>query len=131
MSIDLKVSFIYYFLIVIDITIIIIIIADEGTPVQNNLPELFSLFDFVCPGLLGRDQQQFDLTYGKVISMGLIDRDANSYELRNSKQKLEALKKKYEPFFLRRLKKDYIIDNAKNNNNYDKYQNIIRWGSKA
>ena len=25
----------------------------SGTPVQNNLKELWSLFDFVCPGILG------------------------------------------------------------------------------
>jgi non-specific serine/threonine protein kinase len=31
-------------------------LALTGTPVENRLGDLWSLFDFICPGLLGSDK---------------------------------------------------------------------------
>lgn len=67
----------------------------SGTPVENSLEELWSLFDYLMPGLLS--------TY---------DRFVDKY-VRNSttgKSGVENLKKKVSPFILRRMKEDVIQD---------------------
>jgi TATA-binding protein-associated factor len=38
----------------------------SGTPVQNSVPELWALFDFLMPGLLG-SHQQFNARYGRAL----------------------------------------------------------------
>jgi TATA-binding protein-associated factor len=37
-----------------------------GTPIQNNVLELWSLFDFLMPGFLGTEKQ-FQTLYGRPI----------------------------------------------------------------
>lgn len=67
----------------------------SGTPIENSLEELWSLFDYLMPGLLS--------TY---------DRFIDKY-VRNSqtgKSGVENLKKKVSPFILRRMKEDVIQD---------------------
>lgn len=46
----------------------------SGTPIQNNVLDLWSLFDFLMPGFLGTEKQ-FQARYGKPI---LQSRDAKS-----------------------------------------------------
>lgn len=46
----------------------------SGTPIQNNVLELWSLFDFLMPGFLGTEKQ-FQARFGKPI---LQSRDAKS-----------------------------------------------------
>jgi non-specific serine/threonine protein kinase len=62
-----------------------------GTPVENRLSDLWSLFDFVCPGLLGSPER-----FKKFVK-ALGEREENRYA------PLRAL---VQPYILRRLKTD-------------------------
>jgi non-specific serine/threonine protein kinase len=66
-------------------------IALTGTPVENRLADLWSLFDFLCPGLLG-SQQQF-----KKFIKSLESRESDRYA---------PLRNLVGPYILRRLKTD-------------------------
>ena len=66
-------------------------LALSGTPVENHLGELWSLFDFVQPGLL-RDERYFTRHYRTPI-----EKDGN-------RQRAQALGQRLAPFLLRRTK---------------------------
>ncbi|HEY9887354.1 MAG TPA: DEAD/DEAH box helicase, partial [Candidatus Obscuribacterales bacterium] len=71
-------------------------LALTGTPVENRLLDLWSIFNFLNPGYLGTQAQfrkQFELP---------IQKD-------NSRQRSATLKKLVEPFILRRVKTDKAI----------------------
>lgn len=65
-----------------------------GTPIENSLDELWSLFDFLMPGLLS-SYDRFVEKYVRGPRLG-------------DTQVLEALKKKVSPFIMRRMKKDVL-----------------------
>jgi len=71
-------------------------IALSGTPVENNLSELWSIFDFALPKYL-KTLKDFQNNYAKDI------------EIRKDHLKIEKLKKITAPFMLRRLKTDKDI----------------------
>ena len=62
-----------------------------ATAIENNLPELFSILEFVCPGFLGR-WQEFDQNYIVRNRFGAIKHYRN----------LERLREIIRPFILRR-----------------------------
>jgi len=74
-------------------------LALTGTPIQNNLEELWSLFDYAMPGFLGTRTAFRDL-YGR---NGRINWDA----VRNEKA---PLKERIHPFVMRRLKENVAKD---------------------
>lgn len=80
----------------------------SGTPIQNNVLELWSLFDFLMPGFLGTEKQFMD-RYGRPI---LASRDAKvtAREHERASLALEALHKQVLPFLLRRMKEDVLAD---------------------
>ncbi|ORX38663.1 hypothetical protein BD324DRAFT_645173 [Kockovaella imperatae] len=80
----------------------------SGTPIQNNVLELWSLFDFLMPGFLG-SERVFNDRFSKPI---LADREgkATPKERDAAAAALEALHKQVLPFLLRRLKEDVLND---------------------
>ncbi|ADV22686.1 Helicase, putative [Cryptococcus gattii WM276] len=80
----------------------------SGTPIQNNVLELWSLFDFLMPGFLG-NERTFNEKFSKPI---LADREgkATPKERKAAANALEALHKQVLPFLLRRLKEDVLND---------------------
>lgn len=79
-----------------------------GTPIQNNVVELWSLFDFLMPGFLGTEKM-FQERFAKPIGAS---RNSKSYSKDQEKGALalEALHKQVLPFMLRRLKEDVLSD---------------------
>lgn len=80
----------------------------SGTPIQNNVLELWSLFDFLMPGFLGTEKQ-FVQRYSRPI---LASRDAKSSpkEQEAGVLAMEALHRQVLPFLLRRVKEDVLTD---------------------
>lgn len=68
-----------------------------GTPIENSLDELWSLFDFLMPGLLS--------TYDR-----FIEKYIRLPALQQAGRNLDNLRRKVAPFILRRMKKDVLSD---------------------
>ena len=74
-----------------------------GTPIQNNLLELWSMFDFVCCGKLLGERSQFKTEYQKQIEQGN-EKDALEIEKEIGSEMAKSLRQLIEPHFLRREK---------------------------
>ncbi|KAG8190202.1 hypothetical protein JTE90_011924 [Oedothorax gibbosus] len=80
----------------------------SGTPIQNNVLELWSLFDFLMPGFLG-SEKQFTARYSKPILQSR-DAKASSKEQETGVLAMESLHRQVLPFLLRRMKEDVLKD---------------------
>lgn len=79
-----------------------------GTPIQNNVVELWSLFDFLMPGFLGTEKM-FQERFAKPIASSRNSK-TSSKEQEAGALALEALHKQVLPFMLRRLKEEVLSD---------------------
>ncbi|KAH8889388.1 hypothetical protein GQ53DRAFT_226199 [Thozetella sp. PMI_491] len=79
-----------------------------GTPIQNNVLELWSLFDFLMPGFLGAEKV-FQDRFSKPI-LASRNAKASSKEQEAGALAIEALHKQVLPFLLRRLKEEVLND---------------------
>ena len=68
-----------------------------GTPIENHLGELWNLFRFINPGLLG-SRERFNQRFAQAIEK---DKD---------KQARQQLKKLIQPFLLRRTKNQVLTE---------------------
>ncbi|QSF45381.1 DEAD/DEAH box helicase [Paenibacillus tianjinensis] len=68
-------------------------IALTGTPIENRLSELWSIYDFITPGYLGS-------------AKSFQDRFANAIEKERNPERTADLQRVVKPFMLRRKKKD-------------------------
>lgn len=80
----------------------------SGTPLQNNVLELWSLFDFLMPGFLG-SERQFHLAYGKPL-LASRDPKCTAKQAEAGVLALEALHRQVMPFMLRRTKDQVLKD---------------------
>jgi TATA-binding protein-associated factor len=80
----------------------------SGTPIQNSVLELWSLFDFLMPGFLGTEKQ-FTVQYVKPI-VASRDAKASSHDQERGVLAMETLHRQVLPFVLRRLKEDVLQD---------------------
>lgn len=83
-------------------------LALTETPFENNLSELWSVFEFVMPGYL-ENYKKFSLNFEKPIM------------LKNDRDKMKELKKLISPFVLRREKGDVLRDLPEKNGNLPLY----------
>ncbi|VVC86555.1 unnamed protein product, partial [Leptidea sinapis] len=72
----------------------------------NNVLELWSLFDFLMPGLLG-SERQFTARYSRPI-LAARDPKATPHHLQAGARACEALHRQVLPFLLRRVKEDVL-----------------------
>ncbi|XP_037083118.1 SWI/SNF-related matrix-associated actin-dependent regulator of chromatin subfamily A containing DEAD/H box 1 homolog [Pollicipes pollicipes] len=76
-----------------------------GTPLQNNLLELMSLLVFVMPHMFGKFRQSLQTMF-EVIPKASGQESRSSYEA----ARISEAKRIMSPFFLRRLKRDVLVD---------------------
>lgn len=74
-------------------------LALSGTPIENSISEMWSMFDFLMPGFLGRHKDFVEEYEIPILS-----------NLDNSTEALDNLKTRIAPFILRRLKTDVLTD---------------------
>ncbi|GAA0156845.1 damaged DNA-binding protein [Lithospermum erythrorhizon] len=98
----------------------------SGTPIQNDLKELWALFNFCCPELLG-DKKWFKEKYENPVLRGN-NKDASDRDKRVSSTVAKELRERIQPYFLRRLKSEVFNGSDTNGESkLSKKDEIIVW----
>ncbi|KAL9233353.1 hypothetical protein vseg_008368 [Gypsophila vaccaria] len=98
----------------------------SGTPIQNNLKELWALFNFCCPDLLG-DKQFFKEKYENPILRGN-DKKASERDKRIGSMVAKELRERIQPYFLRRMKNEvFCVDGPAENAQLSQKNELIVW----
>ncbi|KAJ1297220.1 hypothetical protein BS78_01G361300 [Paspalum vaginatum] len=101
-------------------------IVISGTPIQNNLKEMWALFNFCCPDVLG-DKQEFKTRYEMAILRGN-DKNATAREKHVGSNVAKELRERIKPFFLRRMKSEVFRDSgASEEKTLAKKNELIVW----
>ncbi|WVZ56853.1 hypothetical protein U9M48_007325 [Paspalum notatum var. saurae] len=101
-------------------------IVISGTPIQNNLKEMWALFNFCCPDVLG-DKQEFKTRYEMAILRGN-DKNATAREKHVGSNVAKELRERIKPFFLRRMKSEVFCDSgASEEKTLAKKNELIVW----
>ncbi|XP_022680894.1 protein CHROMATIN REMODELING 24 isoform X2 [Setaria italica] len=101
-------------------------IVISGTPIQNNLKEMWALFNFCCPDVLG-DKQQFKTRYESAILRGN-DKSATAREKHVGSNVAKELRERIKPYFLRRMKSEVFLDSgASEEKTLAKKNELIVW----
>ncbi|KAM0863314.1 hypothetical protein ACQ4PT_044690 [Festuca glaucescens] len=82
-------------------------IAISGTPIQNNLKEIWSIFSFCCPEVLG-DKDEFRVRYALPINQGN-DKSASNRAKHIGSNVAKELRERIKPYFLRRMKSEVSL----------------------
>lgn len=101
-------------------------IVISGTPIQNNLKELWALFHFCCPDLLG-DKKWFKEKYENPVLRGN-DKKATERDKRIGSTVAKELRERIQPYFLRRLKSEVFDEKSETGGaKLSKKNEIIVW----
>ncbi|CAL5365822.1 unnamed protein product [Camellia sinensis] len=101
-------------------------IVISGTPIQNNLKELWALFNFCCPELLG-DKNWFKEKYESAILRGN-EKNASDREKRIGSTVAKEFRERIQPYFLRRLKSEvFCEDDSTEDAKLSRKNEIIVW----
>ena len=85
-------------------------IALTGTPIQNNISELWNIFDFLLPNYLST-KESFKADYKSLLDVQLLALDVEKMELtKKQKHLLKKLHKRVLPFIIRREKTAVLKD---------------------
>ncbi|KAG8066851.1 hypothetical protein GUJ93_ZPchr0004g38370 [Zizania palustris] len=98
----------------------------SGTPIQNNLKEMWALFYFCCPEVLG-DKEEFKARYELAILRGN-DKNATNREKHIGSNVAKELRERIKPYFLRRMKSEVFLDSgATEDKKLAKKNELIIW----
>ncbi|XP_015573004.2 protein CHROMATIN REMODELING 24 [Ricinus communis] len=97
----------------------------SGTPIQNNLKELWTLFNFSCPNLLG-DYNGFKKKYEHPILRGN-EKNASAREKHVGSTIAKELRERIQPYFLRRLKNEVFKEDDLTTATLSKKNEMIVW----
>lgn len=78
-----------------------------GTPLQNRVTELWSIFDFLMPGFL-EEEAIFNRKYTKYLSTTLKKVGENEKETEQFLMSIQSLRERISPFILRRTKENVM-----------------------
>ena len=81
----------------------------SGTPILNNLTELYSLFDFATRGAVLGSMKHFQQSFAGPIEQSR-DSAARTPAIKMGESKNRELQELLKPYFLQRLKIDYLKD---------------------